>query len=174
MSTIPHFSFYLMNSMKCSCHYLVTHCVWNSVWYISFFFFSSRRRHTRLQGDWSSDVCSSDLGPGGLRGVVKQNHGLLSLDWMTVVQLPGARPLGRQGRRHKVSLHHAAAQLAQKRQLGRCFHAFRHDVQVQAVAHLHDGGDDGRVVLAIGDVGDEGAVYLELVEIGRASCRERV
>src|SRR5256885_17163974 len=25
-------------------------------------FFSSRRRHTRLQGDWSSDVCSSDLG----------------------------------------------------------------------------------------------------------------
>src|SRR5688500_20308671 len=22
---------------------------------------SSRRRHTRLQGDWSSDVCSSDL-----------------------------------------------------------------------------------------------------------------
>src|SRR5256885_8776983 len=34
------------------------------VWQISvcyFFFFSSRRRHTRLQGDWSSDVCSSDL-----------------------------------------------------------------------------------------------------------------
>src|SRR5256885_15677717 len=28
-----------------------------------FFFFSSRRRHTRLQGDWSSDVCSSDLPP---------------------------------------------------------------------------------------------------------------
>src|SRR5256885_8625877 len=29
--------------------------------YVLFFFFSSRRRHTRLQGDWSSDVCSSDL-----------------------------------------------------------------------------------------------------------------
>src|SRR5438046_8786043 len=32
------------------------------------FFFSSRRRHTRLVSDWSSDVCSSDLrtrgGPG--------------------------------------------------------------------------------------------------------------
>src|SRR2546426_5163775 len=28
---------------------------------MSDFFFSSRRRHTRLQGDWSSDVCSSDL-----------------------------------------------------------------------------------------------------------------
>src|ERR1039457_6166501 len=31
------------------------------VTYCCFCFFSSRRRHTRLQGDWSSDVCSSDL-----------------------------------------------------------------------------------------------------------------
>src|SRR5438477_7592197 len=29
-----------------------------------FFFFSSRRRHTRLTCDWSSDVCSSDLTTG--------------------------------------------------------------------------------------------------------------
>src|SRR3712207_7346218 len=29
--------------------------------YIYFFFFSSRRRHTRYWRDWSSDVCSSDL-----------------------------------------------------------------------------------------------------------------
>src|SRR5438034_11319058 len=28
---------------------------------MSFFFFSSRRRHTRSLCDWSSDVCSSDL-----------------------------------------------------------------------------------------------------------------
>src|ERR1035438_10595785 len=28
---------------------------------IVFFFFSSRRRHTRCLSDWSSDVCSSDL-----------------------------------------------------------------------------------------------------------------
>src|SRR5256886_2402727 len=28
----------------------------------SLFFFSSRRRHTRFDCDWSSDVCSSDLG----------------------------------------------------------------------------------------------------------------
>src|SRR5256886_13105232 len=28
---------------------------------VSFFFFSSRRRHTRFDCDWSSDVCSSDL-----------------------------------------------------------------------------------------------------------------
>src|SRR2546426_3885613 len=32
-----------------------------SLMWIFGFFFSSRRRHTRLQGDWSSDVCSSDL-----------------------------------------------------------------------------------------------------------------
>src|SRR2546422_2901634 len=29
--------------------------------YCVFFFFSSRRRHTRCSRDWSSDVCSSDL-----------------------------------------------------------------------------------------------------------------
>src|SRR2546428_4557407 len=28
---------------------------------VCFFFFSSRRRHTRSDRDWSSDVCSSDL-----------------------------------------------------------------------------------------------------------------
>src|SRR2546430_6846932 len=31
-----------------------------------FFFFSSRRRHTRFDCDWSSDVCSSDL-PDGVK-----------------------------------------------------------------------------------------------------------
>src|SRR5256885_3119165 len=37
-----------------------------------FFFFSSRRRHTRLQGDWSSDVCSSDLARhGGRRAALR-------------------------------------------------------------------------------------------------------
>src|SRR2546430_10916537 len=32
------------------------------------FFFSSRRRHTRFDCDWSSDVCSSDLGGTHLSG----------------------------------------------------------------------------------------------------------
>src|SRR2546430_9052267 len=32
-----------------------------SLTYVGFFFFSSRRRHTRFDCDWSSDVCSSDL-----------------------------------------------------------------------------------------------------------------
>src|SRR5256885_14227429 len=52
-------------------------------WILTVFFFSSRRRHTRLQGDWSSDVCSSDLHP--------MNAGLLYLGRPKLV--PGT-PLG--------------------------------------------------------------------------------
>src|SRR5215467_7679480 len=44
-----------------------------------FFFFSSRRRHTRLQGDWSSDVCSSDLGDGLARDLGGAGHAILGL-----------------------------------------------------------------------------------------------
>src|SRR5260370_29517663 len=33
--------------------------------WLLFFFFSSRRRHTRFKCDWSSDVCSSDLQSDG-------------------------------------------------------------------------------------------------------------
>src|SRR5437762_3407986 len=47
----------------CSCLYYVSDVslffVYTSIFF--FFFFSSRRRHTRYIGDWSSDVCSSDL-----------------------------------------------------------------------------------------------------------------
>src|SRR2546429_877387 len=43
-----------------------------------FFFFSSRRRHTRCSRDWSSDVCSSDLGHNFLKsysGFAVKNSG---------------------------------------------------------------------------------------------------
>src|SRR3989449_9570884 len=36
-----------------------------------FFFFSSRRRHTRCSRDWSSDVCSSDLGRADLAAAAR-------------------------------------------------------------------------------------------------------
>src|SRR5215467_2138409 len=39
------------------------------------FFFSSRRRHTSLQGDWSSDVCSSDLSPRQAMSVAPNPRG---------------------------------------------------------------------------------------------------
>src|SRR5215213_10747722 len=41
---------------------------------ICFFFFSSRRRHTRLVSDWSSDVCSSDLTPERLAAAVAEQQ----------------------------------------------------------------------------------------------------
>src|SRR3989454_8473176 len=90
-----------------------------------FFFFSSRRRHTRLQGDWSSDVCSSDLLVPGLslheELSLLVGAGLTPLEALTAATRKGAE------------LMHADS-------LGR---------------------------IAPGKVAD-------LVEIGRASCRERV
>src|SRR5437588_2209847 len=44
-------------------------CFSASVGLCLFFFFSSRRRHTRSLCDWSSDVCSSDLMVGVLTAV---------------------------------------------------------------------------------------------------------
>src|SRR5207245_3521596 len=45
----------------------------------AFFFFSSRRRHTRCYRDWSSDVCSSDLCwgvefPVAVRGLFRPHY----------------------------------------------------------------------------------------------------
>src|SRR5215213_2167845 len=44
-----------------------------------FFFFSSRRRHTRLVSDWSSDVCSSDLEEGLQLDVLAQSESVFAL-----------------------------------------------------------------------------------------------
>src|SRR2546430_7132725 len=41
---------------------------------VCFFFFSSRRRHTRFDCDWSSDVCSSDLAEDWLTLYGKVRH----------------------------------------------------------------------------------------------------
>src|SRR5256885_5080936 len=54
------------------------------------FFFSSRRRHTRLQGDWSSDVCSSDLSNWPLEFLVR--GGWPSLDGAVTAWVNSARP----------------------------------------------------------------------------------
>src|SRR2546429_3541890 len=45
-----------------------------------FFFFSSRRRHTRCSRDWSSDVCSSDLVLQALLGIMPTQQRLDALD----------------------------------------------------------------------------------------------
>src|SRR5882762_9341352 len=59
-----------------------------------FFFFSSRRRHTRFKCDWSSDVCSSDLGRPVINLGFVGDYGVYhsSYDdhyWMTQVGDPG-------------------------------------------------------------------------------------
>src|ERR1017187_7576953 len=80
------------------------------------FFFSSRRRHTRYIGDWSSDVCSSDLpGQHPHRGNADQtHHGTGVLEALRQVRIDPphrdhgqrcllfpALPQGRTSRRHQ-------------------------------------------------------------------------
>src|SRR5205085_8509712 len=63
------------------------------------FFFSSRRRHTRFDCDWSSDVCSSDLdiigytAAGNRRPFAVYRNDLPANNWVNV------RPVGRPGNR---------------------------------------------------------------------------
>src|SRR5438445_13657381 len=76
-----------------------------------FFFFSSRRRHTRYWRDWSSDVCSSDLtgdvffnggvypyidgSTGGrIDGMIEAADRLLNLADADTKIVPGHGPLG--------------------------------------------------------------------------------
>src|SRR5256885_7547896 len=47
--------------------------------------FSSRRRHTRLQGDWSSDVCSSDLAPSGTSDILSRASFTLSRKYSRIL-----------------------------------------------------------------------------------------
>src|SRR5690606_24460150 len=50
-----------------------------------YFFFSSRRRHTRFSRDWSSDVCSSDLTNLIVSSTRRTVRNALSTDFLTVV-----------------------------------------------------------------------------------------
>src|SRR5256885_6702882 len=89
--------------------YLILHEICFVVFFntmISFvFFFSSRRRHTRLQGDWSSDVCSSDLARRAgrpWRMIVRQDAGdfIIFPRWVsTMAGRAGAVGAARRARR---------------------------------------------------------------------------
>src|SRR2546430_17609419 len=57
-----------------------------------FFFFSSRRRHTRFDCDWSSDVCSSDLISPGLRNGVNASSRTLATRRRYSIAAAGAAP----------------------------------------------------------------------------------
>src|SRR5699024_11639194 len=61
------------------------------------FFFSSRRRHTRSKRDWSSGVCSSDLGAGpALDGFSSGAPGTVAVDTGAGVHLISAEGTRRQ------------------------------------------------------------------------------
>src|SRR5262245_62228609 len=53
--------FYISNCFACRCGFCLIVFLWSFYVVLCYFFFSSRRRHTRCLSDWSSDVCSSDL-----------------------------------------------------------------------------------------------------------------
>src|SRR5688572_33212570 len=77
------------------------------------FFFSSRRRHTRFDCDWSSDVCSSDLeldAAGESGGGAGDGHGPRELRAHV-----HARPLGGAG----VEAGGAQAQRSEERRVGK-------------------------------------------------------
>src|SRR3989449_8521086 len=67
-----------------------------------FFFFSSRRRHTRCSRDWSSDVCSSDLGTRPEAGLLRAG----ARDAPGSTYGPGQPARSRAGRRRRRPAEH--------------------------------------------------------------------
>src|SRR2546430_17435942 len=103
------------------------------------FFFSSRRRHTRFDCDWSSDVCSSDLDSGAVSQGVITREGTIA------------------------GLREPRASAVEESALGRRDHFLN--------SQLSWLDFNGRV-LALAEDGT--LPLLARVQIGRASCRERV
>src|SRR6266516_1281394 len=60
-----------------------------------FLFFSSRRRHTISYGDWSSDVCSSDLQSGSALALLGSSHSPGQQRWLVAELLPQAISLNK-------------------------------------------------------------------------------
>src|SRR2546430_13082314 len=66
-----------------------------SIWLSLLFFFSSRRRHTRFDCDWSSDVCSSDLSHvDSASSTRKRRFGGSQLGWIGLRSVPITLALG--------------------------------------------------------------------------------
>src|SRR3989454_10929529 len=79
-----------------------------------FFFFSSRRRHTRLQGDWSSDVCSSDLDQLARAAVAGEVEDAVAPAGLELAEGELQLLLGVAGEVAELQLVHAGGQLPQR------------------------------------------------------------
>src|SRR5206468_8356155 len=117
------------------------------------FFFSSRRRHTRSDRDWSSDVCSSDLAVVAPEGAFEARPALY---WSAYNQAYMKKP-------------HIERYLT-------------HDIYISPLEMVGDEPDQGAVWFSKGETRQVGAAkytFIDFdrqmgdVEIGRASCRER-
>src|SRR5258705_10791484 len=82
---------------------------------LNYFFFSSRRRHTRCLSDWSSDVCSSDLEgepPSRLKHNCSGKHaGMLALCRAKGWRSEGYRLEGHHVQREILAVHAEAAEV---------------------------------------------------------------
>src|SRR2546430_13819273 len=87
---------------------------------VVFFFFSSRRRHTRFDCDWSSDVCSSDLGGHARRSELEQQSLLCEPRQHRCAKRsgsgrPGRYEIGRAACRERVEISVVAGSLKKKK-----------------------------------------------------------
>src|SRR5690606_40988273 len=85
---------------------------------LAFFFFSSRRRHTRFSRDWSSDVCSSDLDLNHARAVLDGQIGQDILTKFPDRQLI-ALAWGEQGFRHITNNRQPIEKRSEERRVGK-------------------------------------------------------
>src|SRR3712207_9490903 len=91
-----------------------------------FFFFSSRRRHRRYWRDWSSDVCSSDL--GSIRKASPAGEFLLEHQ----VRQPDFNSYGARRGNHQVMMRGTFANIRIRNEIGRA--SCRERVKISVVA----------------------------------------
>src|SRR5207253_8502383 len=85
-----------------------------------FFFFSSRRRHTRWPRDWSSDVCSSDL--QDVMTLLKKEHGIeVKSASITIAEVVAREFVAKQARQRglKVPSNASFADRSEERRVGK-------------------------------------------------------
>src|SRR6267143_1609315 len=110
-----------------------------------FFFFSSRRRHTRWNCDWSSDVCSSDL--ASLREPISVGDAAFHL-----TPYAGAAILGQDATSPQVLLNHARGAATEARRSGSGKVSFFSDtVRLRSLARL-DLARELREAIANGEI----------------------